>query len=460
MNMLNIRPPLVPKPHQVESFEFLLSNKRAFNLSRMGTGKTLPAVQAIDALYRHKAVQRVLVVAPISVVRTTWVDHFERVAPDVPLFLLDDNKTRKKEVERLGAGVVLINPDGLPGVFHEILAWKPELIVVDELSGYYRNCRTRRWKALAMIDHVCKPAVWGFTGTPLSNGLCDAYAQILLVNPDALPKYRSGKPISWLEFRDMFHIQPYPNVWTPKEGALERVYGMMQPAIRYTREEVMQDVAEAVRVRKTIPLTDDQKKLMRDLEATGKAQYGDALIKGAAAQAVITKIVQIMTGAVYDDKKNVIEIPAETRVNAMFDLWDEIEHTPLIVCVPFVHTAQRLKEIVAKRGYRVENVYGDVNVSARTRIFDAFQRGEIDFLVCHPKTMAHGITLHASHTVLWFAALYDLELYEQANARIERYGQKDKPLIVEFCGSSAEANIYAALHRKEKLQGKFLDFFK
>lgn len=458
--LMSPRPTIIPKPHQQATLEFLLGNKRAFNLSEMGTGKTLPSVQAVGLLFDAGYLQRVLVVAPISVIRATWLDHFERFAPHVTVTLLDEATKRKKQVEDMPNGVVIINPDGIKSVFHELVEWVPQLIIVDELAGYYRNTRTQRWKALAALDTICKPAMWAFTGTPVSNGLCDVYAQIMLVNASNLPKASNGRPVMFIQFRDMLHKQPYPNTWVPKDGALERVYGMMQPAVRYTRKEVMKDVSEAIRIRKDVPLSPDQKKLLKQLEDDGRAQYGDAEIRGAAATAVVTKILQIMTGAVYDKDGEVVEIPADSRIEALFDLWEEIEHTPLIVTAPFVHTIQRLEKEIRFRGHRVRVIYGDVSVQKRLEIVEAFQRGEVDFLVCHPRTMAHGLTLTASHTVLWFAPLYDLELYEQANARIERYGQEGQPLIVEFCGCPAERKIYEALRKKQKLQGTFLSFFK
>jgi len=257
----------------------------------------------------------------------------------------------------------------------------------------------------------------------------------------------------------MLMNQPYPGTWVPKPNALERVYNIMQPAIRFTREEVMKDVKTAVRMRKDIPMTPEQKKLFNELVAKGKAQYGDAVMPAVEASALATKVVQIMTGCVYDAKGDAVDIPAGPRIDAMFDLHAEVGYTPLIVCAPFIHTIQRLQKEIAGRGYAVEVIYGDVKTKERVDIIRRFQAGQVDFLVCHPKTMAHGITLTRSSTVLWFAPLYDFDLYGQANARIERYGQEGQPLIVEFCSTKAEREIYLSLRSKERLSGKFLELF-
>ena len=102
---------------------------------------------------------------------------------------------------------------------------------------------------------------------------------------------------------------------------------------------------------------------------------------------------------------------------------------------------------------------GETPPAAREEIVQRFQKGELDYLLCHPKTLAHGVTLTASHTICWFGPLYDLELYAQLNDRIFRFGQEGQPLIVELCSVESEAKVYTSLRNKEQLAMKFLDLF-
>jgi len=455
------RQKIVPKPHQVATVEFLLSWKRAYNLSACGSGKTFPSVESIRLLYDYGAVPRILVVAPLSVIRATWVEHMESFAPGVPLMLLDVARKRKKQAAELASfnGVAIINPDGLASMFHELRTWCPGLVVIDELSGYYRNSQTNRWKALNMLMNLCKPGRWAFTGTPLTKNILDSYAQCLLINPDNLPRRRDGRVVSFKAYRDMLCNQPYPNVWVPKKDALERVHSFMQPAVRYTREQVMGDIKEPIRLRKDIPLTPEQQKLLKDMIDAGKAQYAGQQINAKEAQTLITKLVQITTGSVYDNKGVEVEVPCGPRIQALVDLHEEVEYSPVIVAVPFIHTIHRLKRDLSAKGYRVEYIIGAVSPNARGEIIARLQAGQIDFLLCQPKTLAHGVTLTRSSTVCWFGPIYDLELYAQLNDRIFRYGQEGQPLVVEFCSTPTEAHVYASLRGKEKLSGIFLKLF-
>lgn len=462
-NVISIltRKPITELPHQAETFIHLLSHKRFYNLSEMGTGKTLPATKAINALFEHGAVKRILAVAPLSVIRAAWEEHMESFAAGVPMMLMDVAAKRKKQVKQLGDfnGLVLINPEGVETVFHDLRAWCPKLIVIDELAGYYRNTRTKRWKAMKLLLHMSQAACWAFTGTPTTRDIMDSYAQCLLVNPSGMPKGRNGGPVSYKQYRDILCNQPYPNVWVPKPDALKRVYGYMQPAVRYTRAETMKNVPEPVHIRKDVALTPEQQKMLDEMMREGKARYGSQIISAKEARALRTKLVQIVTGSIYDTRGNVVEVPCNPRIQALIDLHAEVEYSPIIVAVPFIHTNNRLERVLKEKGYRVGVIIGDVKPTARAEIIQEVQAGNIDFLLVHPKTLAHGVTLTRSHTVCWYGPIDDYELVAQLDARISRYGQEHKPLIVELCSTGAERKMYASLKNKERMLGNFLDLF-
>lgn len=452
---------IVPLPHQWDTLGFMLENKRAFNLSACGSGKTLPSVLAIAALFESGAESRILVVAPLSVISTTWKDHLAQFSPGIPIMSMDVSGKRKKQCAALVGfkGIVLINPDGIQSVWHDLCNWKPGLMVIDELAGYYRNTRTNRWKAAASLIYKAQPAVWGFTGTPVTKNLMDAYAQILLVNPSKMPRsQRTGKVMSYVQFRDMLMTNPAAHIWLPKPDALDRVHALMQPAIRFGRE-VMGDIKTPIRLRKEVSLTPEQKTLLAALIKDGMAKFGSAQIKAKEAMTFVTKAVQIALGEVYDNKGNAINVPSGPRVQALLDVFDEVELSPIIVAVPYIPAMLALAETLRLKGWRVAVIYGDTKQQERGDIVKQFQAGGYDFLLCHPKTLAHGVTLTRSSTVVWYGPTYDLELVSQLNDRIFRYGQKGQPLIIEFSGTTVENKIYAAVHGKEQLSGKFIDLF-
>lgn len=451
---------ITPKPHQIEAHRFLLSNRRAFNLSEMGTGKTLPCVLAVKDLWDNKAVSRVLVVAPLSTIGPVWDEHFFQFAPHIPRVLANKSYKRLNKLQSLTrGGVCIINPDGVKSLQHDIARWNPDLVIIDELSGYYRNAQTSRWASMAKLLGASNRPAWGLTGTPIPKALTDAYAQLLLMNPSALPRKRNGSVIMFTAFRDMFHNQPYPNIWTPKPGALEQVWGMMQPSVRFTRAQVMSELGATVRMRREVALSSEQAKMLADLKAQGVAKYGTAEIKAVNAQAELIKAVQIACGAVYASGDKNIRVPTKARLDAVLEIYEEAQ-SPIILAVPFINVAHLLLEMVTEKGLRGAMIIGDTPADRRTEIVRDFQGGGIDVLILHPKTAAHGLTLTRSHVVVWYAPLYDLELYNQLNDRVSRFGQSEQPLVIEIFSTQVELKIYNALRSKEKLQGTFLSLFE
>lgn len=457
----DLKQPITPLPHQWATVEFLLSNKRAFNLSSCGSGKTLPSVLSIKALYEGGAENVILVVAPLSVLGATWLEHLADFAPGVPVLDLSNNTKRRKLLEQNKdfKGVVLINPDGVKTVFHELVALRPGIVVIDELAGYYRTCTTARWKAMAALLELVRAKIWAFTGTPITKNVMDFYAQTLLVNPNKLPRKSNGRPVSYKVMRDILMTSVGPYNWVPKADAMARVHGMMQPAIRFSRADVMGDILTPIRLRKDIALTEEQTKLLQELSAAGTVKHGTGTISAKEAMAYITKATQIILGAVYDSAGRVQEVDSGPHLQALLDLQEEVEYTPIIVAVPYIEVMHKLADKLRAKGNRVAVIYGDVKPEARLAIIAEFQRGELDFLLAIPKTLSHGVTLTKSHTVCWYGPIYDLELYAQLCDRIFRFGQKDQPLIVEFCSTTVERKMYANLHGKEKFSFSFLELF-
>jgi len=96
----------------------------------------------------------------------------------------------------------------------------------------------------------------------------------------------------------------------------------------------------------------------------------------------------------------------------------------------------------------------------RNEIFNTFQDSpEKQLLIAHPQCMAHGLTLTAANTIVWFTPTTSLEIYEQANARITRPGQSHKTLVIHLTGTAIERKLYSRLRQKARLQGALLDMF-
>jgi len=172
------RPPgFTPFEHQKTTSEFLTTNRKAFCFNEQGTGKTASVIWAVDYLMTLGLVKRVLVICPLSIMKSAWQNDLFKFAIHRTVSVAYGAARKRKEIVSMGAEFVIINFDGVGIVKKEIMAGGFDLIVVDEASAY-KNAQTERWKDLRDLTKVIK-GLWMLTGTPAAQSPVDAYGLAL-----------------------------------------------------------------------------------------------------------------------------------------------------------------------------------------------------------------------------------------------------------------------------------------
>lgn len=432
---------------------FKSMHRRAYDLSGMGSGKTLSTLWAYDYLRSTKQVRRLLVICPLSTMERTWADEVFRHFPHLDVNVLYGDRARRLKLLKQEADIYVVNHDGAK-IIGPALAERDDIdiVVVDELAQVARNKSTDRWKALDLIINKQQQGnrwAWGLTGTPTPNDPTDAWAQCLLIKPGSVPPYYS-------RFRDVVMRQVSHHVWVPKPDAQQTVFDAMQPAIRFSREECV-DLPECMVQTLEVELTPEQKKAYNEMftRLRTEAAEGDLVALNEAIK--ISKLVQIACGVAYDVEGNEVTIPSQPRLDAVLEVIKGAE-SKVIVFVPFVSSINHVARFIASQGIGVECIHGGVPKTERDRIFDAFQRrDDPQVLVAQPAAMSHGLTLTKASVVVWYAPINSNDIYEQACARITRPGQKLKQFIINIEGCVAERKIYARLRNKQAMQGLLLD---
>jgi SNF2 family DNA or RNA helicase len=174
----------------------------------------------------------------------------------------------------------------------------------------------------------------------------------------------------------------------------------------------------------------------------------------------VNKLLQISGGAVYSDNGSVVEFDVSNRLRVVQEVIEEASHK-VLVFVPFTHTIELLRTHLRGAGIVCEVINGAVPVSKRTEIFKKFQE-QINphVLIIQPQAAAHGVTLTAADTIIWYAPVTSIEIYLQANTRIDRQGQKNKMTIVHIKGSPVETRLYNMLQNKLDIHTKIIDLYK
>jgi SNF2 family DNA or RNA helicase len=445
------RPPgFAPFEHQKTTAEFLTGNPKAFCFNEQGTGKTASVIWAVDYLMTLGLVKRVLVICPLSIMKSAWQQDLFKFAIHRTVTVAYGAREKRKQLVRNDAEFVIINFDGVGIVKKEIMEGGFDLIVVDEASAY-KNAQTARWKDLRDLTKVIK-GLWMLTGTPAAQSPVDAYGLAKLVNPKGVPPFFG-------QFRDSVMNKITAFKWAAKPTAQAVVHNILQPAIRFEKSQCL-DLPPVTFAERDAPLTPQQQKYYTILKKQLLIEAAGEEISAINAAVLVNKLLQVAGGAVYSDTGEVIEFDVSNRLNVVQEVIEETSHK-VLVFVPFTHTIELLQKHLTKNGITCDVINGAVPVNKRSDIVKQFQeQPEPKVLLIQPKAASHGLTLTAADTIVWYAPCNSVETYLQANARIDRPGQVNNMTVVHIKGSPVEAKMYSMLQGNIINHQKVIDLFR
>jgi len=441
---------LTPFEHQKTTASFLTLHDRAFCFNEQGTGKTASVIWAADYLMKRGEVKRVLILCPLSIMDSAWRQDLFKFAMHRSCSVAHGTAKQRAKIIAAGSEFVAINFDGLAVVEDEIINGGFDLIVVDEANAY-KNPTTNRWKVLNRIVQATDPRLWMLTGTPAAQSPVDAFGLAKLVNPNC-PKY-------FTHFRDsvMFKVTQFK--WAPRPNAEQTVHKVLQPAIRFEKKDCL-DLPEVTHSEREAPLTKQQMAYYRMLKSEMLFEAGGEEVSAVNAATKLNKLLQISGGAVYSDDGAVIEFDVSNRLNVVLEVIEEASNK-VLVFVPFTHTIELLRAKLEKEGISCDVINGKVPVHRRGEIVTEFQtKKDPHVLLIQPQAASHGLTLTAADTIIWYAPVTSVETYLQANARINRPGQKNVMSIIHIRGSDVEAKLYHMLQSNITNHEKIIDLYR
>lgn len=446
-----------PFKAQVVTTAMLVVEPRAYVLNTMGTGKTRSVLFAFDFLKRRFACQKMLVVAPLSTLHFTWAKEVFGVFPNYKVQVLHGPKQKRIKMLAEDADIYVINHDGVSVIENELRHKfsKDDIVVFDEVA-VFRNSRAKKSKAATRLASRFG-RVWGLTGTPTPREPTDAYGIIRLVNPG-----RPDVPKAFTHFRDMLMHKAGQFRWLPRPGAQEKVFKYMQPSVRFTLEDCV-DMPNTIYQNYEAELSPEQNRIYKELMKHCRAMFGKGSITAVNEGVVINKLLQVSTGSVFTDGGGTTHLDSKKRIAVLKEMIENNDRS-VIVFAPFVPVVEKLHEELGKAlDCPVDMIHGGVNQTKRSEVFNAFMHPMAGkrIIVAHPATMAHGLTLTAANLIVWYGPTFDLEIYEQANARIARPGQtSDRIVVAHIIATPVERRVYRRLREKEKMQGSLLELFE
>jgi len=435
-----------PMEHQKGTAAFLTMHKRALCLNAPGTGKSISSLWAADFLLDEGVARKVLIVAPLSTVKVVWGRELKHHLPHRSFVICTGTKQKRLDLLATpGVQYVIINHDGFTNMAAELNGF--DVVIYDEATAL-KSPSSQRYKIFAKWMQKHQPWLWLLTGTPISQTPADAWTLARLVDSPTCPK-------SFTTFKDLVMQKVTTFKWMSRPDALETCRRVLQPSIRFSLDEC-KDLPDTNFVGRKTTLTKQQEKAFKEMKDQAVTVFSGGEVTAANTAVMLSKLLQISCGVVYGEDATLV-IDASERYNTLTELLTEIGDKAIIF-VPLKGVQVWLQQKLTADGFDVAMVNGDTSKKDRDQIFNDFQHTDRpQILLAHPKVAAHGLTLTRAKDIIWFAPIYSLEMYEQANARIRRLTTTGKTSVWHIWATSFEAELYRRLRAKKNTLAEFLN---
>ena len=409
-------------------------------------------LSAIDTLmYEWFEVTRVLVIAPKRVAEDTWSresekwDHLQHLTISKIL----GSREQRENGRKANADIYVINRENvkwLVDICRKEKKWPYDMVVIDELSSFKSN-QSQRFKALRMVMPLVKRVV-GLTGTPSPNGYMDLWPEIYLLDAGQ----RLEKTIG--AYREKYFLPGMRNGytvfnWILRDGADRIIQKKIEDICVSMKAEDYLAMPEKIDNRVEVELSPAERKIYLQLEKEKILELPEHdTIAAPSAAATANKLLQLANGSVYDDTGNTVRVH-ERKLDALEEILD-CNPDPVLVFYNFRHDLAALQERFRELHPRILDTGKDI---------EEWNAGKIRLLLAHPASVGHGLNIQAGgHIIVWYGLTWSLELYQQANARLYRQGQKHAVIIHHLITrGSIDEDVMNALSGKGSTQAALME---
>lgn len=445
------------KPHNYQKYciEKVIENENIGLMLDMGLGKTIITLTAITELkFNYFEVNKVLIIAPKKVAESTWGNEIDkwRHLKDLKISKVLGSLTKRIKALNTRADIFIINRENVSWlVDYYRQDWPFDMVVVDEFSSF-KNHASKRFKSLKMIKGKIKRFV-GLTGTPAPNGLKDLWAQVYLLDQGE----RLGKNISAFRERYFNYCRfGYSNFgeYEIKDGAEKAIKDKISDICISMKAEDYLELPDIIYDNVPIELDTKSKKQYEELEKKMVLSLDTTDIDVASAAALSGKLLQLSNGAIYDENRKVHEVH-DCKIERFVELIEQLNGKSALVFYNFKHDLERIKKALAKSKLKVVELKTPEDEKE-------WNKGNIDILLAHPASAAYGLNLQdGGNHVVWFGLNWSLELYQQANKRLHRQGQKEKVIIHHLITKGTrDEDVMKAIENKGNIQEELLQSLK
>lgn len=438
----------VPHEYQQNAIQWGLDHEKCGLLLPMGAGKTIITLSIIQKLL-FTEVSNVLIIGPKRVVESTWPAEIRKWAHTdwMTTELITPAKAKGRE-RIVPANIYLIGKENIADlVAAQGKNWSFDMVVIDELSTF-KNSASKRFRALKTVMPKVTRFI-GLTGTPAPNGVPDLWAQIYLMDRGD----RLGRTLT--SFRHNYLIPGRRNGyvvydWTPQPDAEERIYARLTDLCMSIRQKDCAKLPPVQYLETRIEFTPSLMKKYQEFKTQKVMEFNDTEVLAANAGVLCGYLLQFTSGEMYTEDGT--EKIHSKKLEALEDLMISANGKPVMCFYYFKHELKRIKDHF-KDKYKVGTLDTPEDI-------DRWNRGEFDLLLLHPASAGHGLNLQEGGNIaVWYSLPnWNLELYQQANARIYRQGQRNAVVVYHLIiEGTIEEDMMKALEKKDVSQKNLID---
>ena len=446
----------VAHDYQQYAIDFLVENPIAAILLDMGMGKTSLTLMAIKRLmYEEFEVNKVLIVAPLRVAKHTWSDEIEKwdELKGLRYSVVVGTQAERLRALKADADIYIINRENIPWLVEKSgVPFDFEMLILDELSSY-KNWQAKRFKCLMQVRPLVKRVV-GLTGTPSSNGLMDLFAEFKVLDMgERLGRFIGQYRLNYFKPDKM--NGPIVYSYKPLPGAEEKIYQKISDiTISMTATDHLK-MPDLISTEYPVYLDENEKERYESMKKDLVLAIPDGEITVANAATLSNKLSQMANGAVYTDDENIVEIHSH-KLDAIEDLIEAANGKSVMIIYWYKHDFTRITERLNKLGVQYQKIDSDESIRK-------WNAGELPVALCHPMSSGHGLNLqNGGDTMIWYAPIWSLELYQQTVARLWRQGQTSGTvkIIHLISKGTIDEKIMKALSEKDNTQAALIEAVK
>lgn len=455
-----------PRPYQFRALQAAWGKSSFAYYMDMGTGKTKVALDLFAAYFIDEKIDRLLVVTKFST-RKNWEREVGIHMPlDADVMILNTQKAKAFDewntntspklkvlivgTESLAAGSAVVYAQRFVNVSTRVG------MVVDE-AHMIKTHNAVRSKNCVKLGKSCSYRV-AMTGTPVANGPMDVYMQFEFLDTDILG---IG---DFYSFRNRYAVMGgYENKEIIGYQNMEELIELVAPFVFQVRKaEVLTELPPKVFETREVQMTDEQRRLYKDLAKRDSTVIGD---RGITVKSVLERMLRLqeVTGGIITFERNPdlfnkakfehSRIPGKNpKVDELLSITEEVEGSMIVWC-RFIEEIHMVSEALRARWGKdsVVEIYGAVSEEDRDKnVQEIFQKGHARFLVGNAATGGVGLNMTRAETVVYFSNSFSFTDREQSEDRAHRIGQTKSVTYIDLVAEgTVDTTVTSALREKK-----------